>query len=173
MRKLAKTVQFGIIYGMSPFGLSQTLSISDQEAKQFIEAYFFVYKGVQAYIHHTISEARQSGYVRTISGRMRPIPELASTRKSIKQLGERLAVNTTVQGSSADILKIAMIRLEKALPSDSGMVLTVHDEIVVETPKYEYEKVANLMKDTMEQAWTLSVPLSVHISIGTDLGELK
>jgi len=173
MRKLAKTVQFGIIYGMSPFGLSQTLSISDQEAKQFIEAYFFVYKGVQAYIHHTISEARQSGYVRTISGRMRPIPELASTRKSIKQLGERLAVNTTVQGSSADILKIAMIRLEKALPSDSGMVLTVHDEIVVETPKYEYEKVANLMKDTMEQAWILSVPLSVHISIGTDLGELK
>ena len=121
----------------------------------------------------SISEARQSGYVRTISGRMRPIHELASTRKSIQKLGERLAVNTTVQGSSADILKNAMIRLEKALPSDSGMVLTVHDEIVVETPKYEHEKVASLMKDTMEQAWILSVPLSVHISIGTDLGELK
>jgi len=173
MRKCAKVVQFGILYGMSPFGLSQALSISDEEARQYIHSYFSVYQGVKAYIDQTITEAKQKTYVKTISGRKRAIPELASSRKNVQQLGERLAVNTTVQGSSADILKKAMIDLFAGLhDTASFMVLTIHDEIVVESPETESEEVMGLIRDKMEHAWSLSVPLVVHITTGSNLGEL-
>lgn len=174
MRKCAKVVQFGILYGMSPFGLSQALSISDEEARQYIHSYFSVYQGVKAYIDQTIAEAKQKTYVKTISGRKRAIPEFVSSRKNVQQLGERLAVNTTVQGSSADILKKAMIDLYAGLhDTTSFMVLTIHDEIIVESPEAESEQVIGLIREKMEHAWSLSVPLVVHITTGTNLGELS
>jgi len=174
MRKLAKTVQFGIIYGMSPYGLSQALSITDGEARHYIQAYFSVYKGVQDFIQQTIRDARIKAYVETISGRKRPIPELSNSRKNIQQLGERLAVNTTVQGSSADILKSAMIQLGQALcNAPSFMVLTIHDEIILEIPKDDRDQMATLVKDKMESAWLLSVPLVIHLATGIHLGHME
>ncbi|MCE5222850.1 DNA polymerase I [bacterium] len=174
MRKLAKTVQFGIIYGMSPYGLSQALSMTDGEAVDYIQAYFSVYKGVQSFIQQTIREATIKTYAETISGRKRPIPELSSSRKNVRQLGERLAVNTTVQGSSADILKSAMIHLSQALwGTASSMIFTIHDEIILEVPKDECDQVSVLVKDKMEKAWSLSVPLVIHLATGFDLGHMK
>ena len=174
MRKLAKTVQFGILYGMSPYGLSRALSISDGEARNYIQAYFSLYKGVQDFIQQIIREATIKTYVETISGRKRPIPQLSSSRKNVRQLGERLAVNTTVQGSSADILKSAMINLSQALlDTTSSMILTIHDEIILEIPKDDCDQITALVKDKMESAWSLSVPLIVHLSTGDHLGHME
>lgn len=177
MRRVAKTVVFGILYGISPFGLSSTLGVSQQEAKKYIDAYFERYAGVKAFIDRTIEDARQRGYVTTILGRRRPIPELASADQVQRSFGERMAVNSPIQGSAADLIKVAMIavsqRLHDELPT-TKMILQVHDELIFETPQKDLEAAKRLVKSEMEATGTrldLSVPLQVDLGVGRNWRE--
>ena len=177
MRRAAKTVVFGILYGISPFGLSSTLGVSQQEAKRYIDAYFERYAGVKAFIDKTIEEAKQRGYVTTILGRRRPIPELASSEQVQRSFGERMAVNSPIQGSAADLIKVAMIavsrRLHEELPS-TKMILQVHDELIFETPQKDLEAAKRLVKSEMESTGArldLSVPLKVDLGVGRNWRE--
>jgi len=174
MRRRAKTVNFGIIYGISPYGLSQELHISPEEAKKYIDTYFQKHRGVKSYIENLIKEAQEKGHVSTILGRKRQIPELNSPNKNIRQLGERLAINTPLQGSAADIIKLSMINIWKRLKKEAlktRMLLQVHDELLFEAPEGEIEKVKALIKEEMENSIELSVPLKVDIRIGKNWAE--
>jgi DNA polymerase-1 len=174
MRNVAKTVNFGVLYGMTSHGLSESLKISEKEAKHFIETYFSTYSGVTEWIQKIIREATQTGYVSTILGRRRPIPELQSTNKMVVQWGHRLAVNTIIQGTSADIIKKAMLTIDPKLDSvHSLMVLQIHDELVFEVPDAYLENSKKMIKEEMEQAISLSVPLEVHLFSGKTLADLK
>jgi DNA polymerase-1 len=174
MRRNAKTVNFGIIYGISPYGLSQQLGIPADEARYYIDTYFDRFSGVKTYIESLIQDASAKGYVSTLFGRKRAIPELKSTNRNIKQFGERLAVNTPVQGSAADIIKISMINIWKRLKKEkciSRMLLQVHDELLFEIPEDEKHAMEELVREEMENAVKLSVPLKVDIGIGKNWGE--
>ncbi|MEW6002525.1 MAG: DNA polymerase I [Nitrospirota bacterium] len=169
MRRVAKTVNFGVIYGISPFGLSETLSISKEDAKKYIEQYFDRHPGVKRYTGKTIEEAKDKGYATTLFGRRRPIPELKSRNLNVRLLGERLAINSPIQGSAADIIKVAMINIWKKFKEKSlkaKMILQVHDELLFELPEEEIEMVREIVKREMENATTLSVPLRVDIDYG-------
>jgi len=174
MRRIAKTVNFGVIYGISPFGLSETLSISRDDAKKYIEQYFDRHGGVKSYIERSIEEARNKGYVSTLFGRRRAIPEIKSKNSNIRQQGERLAINSPIQGTAADIIKIAMINIRTGL-KDKGlktkMILQVHDELLFELPIQELEIVKEIVKKEMEGVLTLTVPLRVDISYGKNWAE--
>ena len=173
-RRIAKTVNFGVIYGISPFGLSETLSISMDDAKKYIEQYFNRHLGVKSYIERTIEEARNRGYVSTLFGRRRAIPEIKSKNSNIRQQGERLAINSPIQGTAADIIKIAMINIWKRLKGrglKTRMILQVHDELLFELPTQELTTVKDIVKKEMEGAITLSVPLSVDIHYGKNWAE--
>lgn len=174
MRRVAKTVNFGVIYGISPFGLSETLSISRDEAKKYIEQYFLRHPGVKDYIGKCIGEAKDKGYVITLFGRRRAVPEMLSRNSATRQLGERLAINSPIQGTAADIIKIAMINIHKIFIEQnlsSKMILQVHDELLFEIRKQELETVISIVKKEMEGVITLSVPLSVSISYGKNWAE--
>jgi DNA polymerase-1 len=174
MRRSAKSVNFGIVYGISPFGLGQQLNISPEEAKGYIERYFKKHKGVKNYIEAQIMRAKKNGYVETITGRKRAIPELRSKNKSTKQLGERLAVNTPIQGSAADIIKIAMINISKRIREEglrTRLILQVHDELLFEVPEDEIEIAEEIIRYEMENAVTLRVPLKVDIGKGKNWAE--
>jgi DNA polymerase I len=174
MRRVAKTVNFGVIYGISPFGLSETLSISREEAKKYIEQYFLRHPGVKDYIGKCIGEAKDKGYVVTLFGRRRAVPEILSRNSATRQLGERLAINSPIQGTAADIIKIAMINIRKIFIEQnlrSKMILQVHDELLFEIQKQELETVTAVVKKEMEGVITLSVPLSVSISYGKNWAE--
>ena len=174
MRRRAKTVNFGIVYGISPYGLSQQLGIHPEKAKFYIDTYFMRHSGVKNYIDTKISEASETGYVSTIFQRKRAIPELKSTNKNIRQLGERLAMNTPIQGSAADIIKIAMINIWRRLKKEglrTKMLLQVHDELLLEVPIEEKDKVKILVKEEMEQAVELLVPIKVDIGVGKNWSE--
>lgn len=174
MRRRAKTVNFGIVYGISPYGLSQQLGIHPEEAKFYIDTYFMRHSGVKNYIDTKISEAAETGYVSTIFQRKRAIPELKSTNKNIRQLGERLAMNTPIQGSAADIIKIAMINIWRRLKKEgfrTKMLLQVHDELLFEVPIKEKDKVQSLVREEMENAVKLDVPLKVDIGVGKNWSE--
>lgn len=174
MRRVAKTVNFGVIYGISPFGLSETLSISREEAKKYIEQYFLRHPGVKDYIGKCLGEARDKGYVVTLFGRRRAVPEILSRNSGIRQLGERLAINSPIQGTAADIIKIAMINIWKCFKEQnlkSKMILQVHDELLFEIRKQELETVSAIVKKEMEGVIKLSVPLSVGISYGKNWAE--
>ncbi|MGH7261986.1 MAG: DNA polymerase I, partial [Nitrospiraceae bacterium] len=153
MRRVAKTVVFGIVYGISPFGLSQNIGVSQADAKKYIDTYFERYAGVKAFMDKTIEQAKQQGYVTTILGRRRPIPELQSSDPAQRGVGERMAVNSPIQGSAADLIKVAMIavlkKLHAELPS-TKMILQVHDELIFETPEKDVEKAKQLVKAEME-----------------------
>ncbi|HLC14793.1 MAG TPA: DNA polymerase I [Thermodesulfovibrionia bacterium] len=171
MRRKAKTINFGILYGISPYGLSQQLGITHKEAGQYIERFFEVKHGVKNYIEMIKNHAKETGYVTTIFGRRRNIPEIRSTNKTIAQQGERMAVNTPVQGSAADIIKIAMIQIAKRLQNEKAgtrMLIQVHDELLFEVPEAELEKATALIQQEMESAADLLVPLTVQISYGKD-----
>ncbi|HKW86466.1 MAG TPA: DNA polymerase I [Nitrospiraceae bacterium] len=177
MRRAAKTVVFGIVYGISPFGLSQNIGVSQQEAKKYIDAYFERYAGVKAFLDRTIAEAKEKGYTTTILGRRRPISELQSSDPTQRGFGERMAVNSPIQGSAADVIKVAMIavskRLHEELPS-TKMILQVHDELIFETPEKDVEKAKQLVKEEMEHTGThlgLSVPLKVDLGVGRNWRE--
>lgn len=167
MRRVAKTVNFGVIYGISPFGLSEALNISREEARQYIDGYFERHRGVKDYIERSLKEAYERGYVKTMFGRKRPIPELKT--KTTRQLGERLAINSPIQGTAADIIKLAMINIQRVIKEKrlgTKMILQVHDELVFEVPEEEVSVATDIVKDKMERVVTLSVPLKVEIGIG-------
>jgi DNA polymerase-1 len=170
-RRYAKAVNFGIMYGISAFGLSQNLGIEREEAAAYIERYFERLPRVKGFIEETIALARRQGYVATVFGRRRPIPELASGSFQERSLGERLAINSVIQGSAADIIKVAMIRchdrLERDLPA-SRLVLQVHDELVFEAPRDEAVAVREAMVEEMAAAYPLEPALGVDAGIGSD-----
>lgn len=169
MRSSAKTVNFGIIYGMSPYGLSRDLSISVDEASVFIDAYFTRYPKVKAYMQNVVEEARAKGYVTTLMNRRRWIPEINSSNVNIRQFAERIAINTPIQGSAADLIKIAMINISEAFKKNNmktSMILQVHDELVFDMPYDERDEAVPLVKDLMENAIKLKVPIEVSVKIG-------
>jgi len=175
-RRQAKVVNFGIVYGLSPFGLSQNLGIETSVAKQFINAYFEKYKGVRAFIDKTLEEARREQRVKTLFGRVRPIPDINSKNANQRGFAERTAVNTPLQGTAADLIKLAMIRIDTALRDrglKSRMTLQVHDELVFEVPESEIETVRTLVREQMENVHPLHVPLLVEIGVGPNWRDLE
>lgn len=174
MRRIAKTVNFGIIYGISPFGLSEALDISPKEADSYIKQYFLKYRGVKNYMDNAIEMAKDYGYVKTLLGRKRPIPEINNPNTNIRQQAERLAINTPIQGTAADLIKIAMINIWQRLKErnlKTKIILQIHDELLFEAPDNEIDAAEKLIKDEMENALTLSVPLKVDIGIGKNWAE--
>ncbi len=175
MRRVAKTVNFGVIYGMSDYGLEQATSFSREEASEFIAAYFEKYPGVKEYIEKTKNQARELGYVQTVMGRRRYIPEIKSPNGQIRQAAERMAINMPVQGTSADIIKIAMVNLHREMEKlnlRSRMTLQVHDELLFEVPPEETERMKELVYAIMPQALELSVPVKVDIKMGKNWAEM-
>ncbi|MCG6908893.1 MAG: DNA polymerase I [Deltaproteobacteria bacterium] len=169
LRRQAKIINFGIIYGMSPFGLSKSLGISQKMARTYINNYFGRYRGVKAFIEAVTREARKSEKTATLSGRIRLIPDINSKNGNLRRFAERIAVNTPIQGSAADLIKIAMIEVDKALVEGgyrSAMLLSVHDEIILEIPPEELDAVSAMVKDVMETVWSLKVPLKVNLDSG-------
>ena len=168
-RSSAKAVNFGIVYGMGEFSLSQDLNISVKEAKAYITSYLEKYQGVKTYMENIKKEAEANGYVKTMMNRIRYIPELKSTNHNIHAFGERVALNTPIQGTAADIIKLAMVKVHQRLKNDglkSKLILQVHDELIIETLKTEEEQVRKLLKEEMENVLTLSVPLIADTSSG-------
>jgi DNA polymerase-1 len=176
MRRAAKAVNFGIVYGQTPFGLSQTLGIDRKEAELYIRRYFERYAGVQEFIDRTVEEVRESGVAKTLFGRRRPIPDMRSRNPSARSFAERTAVNTPLQGTAADLIKLAMIRIMHAFEQRkmrSRMLLQVHDELVFEAPPEELEQLKSLVKETMESVYELNVPLLVEIGTGPNWRDAK
>jgi len=174
MRRIAKTVNFGVIYGISSFGLSEALNIDRRDAEKYIKQYFERHPGVSEYIKNILAETREKGYVATLFGRKRPVPELTSHNRNIQQQGERLAVNSPIQGAAADIIKIAMIQIRETFLRDNiqaKMILQVHDELLFEVPESELQTVLNIVKKKMEEAVKLTVPLKVDIGYGRNWAE--
>ena len=170
-RSMAKMVNFGLAYGMSDFGLSSRAGISRAEAKEFIDNYFATYSGISYYMLHIKELARQQGWVSTLLGRRRSIPELRMSNPALRGAGERMAINMPIQGTAADIIKIAMIRLPERLRSAglrSRMLLQVHDELVLEVPRGEVDATVPILRETMEGALKLDVPLTVDVKVGDD-----
>ena len=174
MRRTAKTVNFGIIYGISDFGLAGGLKISKTQARQYIENYFERFHGVREYLDSCVGQAKKTGYVTTLLGRRRKIPELFSSEYRIRQFGERAAMNMPLQGTAADIIKIAMLNVSRALEGKkSRLILQVHDELIVETAEEEKEQVKAMLKEKMENAFTLDVPLVAEVSEGKSWFDCK
>ena len=168
-RRRAKTANFGIIYGISVFGLSQRLSIPRAEAKHLIDGYFTTYPAVREYMEKSISDAKQMGYVTTLFGRRRLLPDINSGNAVVRGLAERNAVNAPIQGSAADIMKIAMVRVAQRFEQEnlkSKLILQVHDELVVDALKNEQAQVIEILKNEMENAARLAVPLTVEVGMG-------
>ena len=173
-RRSAKAVNFGIIYGISDFGLSQNANLSRKEAKLYIEKYFATYPSVKEYMDSNVKFARENGYIKTIMGRIRRIPEINSNVYQTRQFGERVAMNMPLQGSASDIIKMAMIKVEKALKNlKSKLILQIHDELIVDTYPGEENMVKQILKDCMENVVTLKVPLPVDINMGKTWFECK
>lgn len=175
-RSNAKAVNFGIVYGISSFGLSRDLSISVQEAKEYIEEYFRTYPSIKEYLDRLVSDAKEKGYAETLYGRRRPVPELSSGNFMQRQFGERIAMNSPLQGTAADIIKIAMINVYKRLDREglkSRLILQIHDELLIETAPGEEEAVSRLLTEEMQSAAKLLVPLEVDVHRGKDWYEAK
>ena len=175
-RRNAKAVNFGIVYGISSFGLSQDLSITRKEAEGYIASYFETYPGIKKFLDDAVAHAKEQGYVVTLFGRRRPVPELSSSNFMQRQFGERVAMNSPIQGTAADIMKIAMIAVDKELRMrnmKSRLVLQVHDELLIETWKEEEEEVREILKEGMMHAADLSVPLEIDMHSGKNWYEAK
>ena len=175
-RRAAKAINFGIIYGLSPFGLAQQLGIEQKEAAQFINAYFSRYRGVKEYLERVIIETRQSGETRTLFGRIRPIPEINSPQVQLRNFAERTALNSPLQGTAADLIKMAMISIAKRLKKEklkAQMILQVHDELVFEAPPEEQQALEKLVREEMEGVYKLEVPLAVEICTGPNWRDLE
>ena len=176
MRNSAKRVNFGIIYGMSAFGLAKDLSISQEEAQEFIDKYFLRYPAVKTFMDNEIKKAGEQGFVLTILNRRRYLSEIKSSNQAVKQFAERQAINTPVQGSAADLMKLAMINIQKGLEKQklfSRLIITVHDELVFDVPKDEVETMIKLIRKQMEHSLELSVPVKVTIKTGNNWLQLK
>ena len=174
-RDRAKAVNFGIVYGISPFGLSQQLGIAQSEAKRYIETYFARYSGVREYIDRMLEQTRQEQMVRTLFGRVRPIPDIQSRNANLRGFAERTAINTPLQGTAADLIKVAMIRIDHLLRErklKTRMTLQVHDELVFEVPEDEIEMVTPLVRHEMEHVIDLSVPIVADCGVGKNWRDL-
>ncbi len=174
-RRIAKTINFGVMYGMSSFRLARELNISRNEAEQFIEAYFRTYPRIKEFVENTVREAEKSGVVRTIFGRERPVPDITSRNRTVKSAAERIAVNTPIQGTAADIVKKAMLLVDRRLEEQGSrgrILLQVHDELILEVPAAEREKVGHMIAEEMTAAVELSVPLRVNVESGSSWGAL-
>ena len=174
-RRAAKAINFGIIYGLSPFGLAQQLGIEQKEAAQFINAYFARYRGVKDYLDKILAETRKSGVARTLFGRIRPIPEINSPQMQLRNFAERTALNSPLQGTAADIIKLAMIAIDRRLTAEkfeAKMILQVHDELLFETPIKERAALEKLVREEMEGAYKLAVPVVVEIGAGPNWRDL-
>jgi DNA polymerase I len=174
-RRVAKVINFGVIYGLSAFGLAQQLGIDTKEAAQFITAYFERYSGVKRYLDAQIAEVRQTGFTTTMFGRKRPIPEIRSPQANLRSFAERTAMNTPMQGAAADLIKLAMIELDARLGEgfQSRMILQVHDELLFEAPEKELRKLEKLVKEVMEGVHKLRVPLLVETKAGPNWRDMK
>jgi len=173
MRRVAKTINFGIIYGMSSYGLATQLQVSRSEAQKFIDRYFALYKGVKRFMEDIVKQAERDGYVTTLLGRRRALPEIKSKNRNRREFARRTAINTPVQGTAADIIKLAMIEVDRRLDSeqvDGSMILQIHDELVIEVAKQEVERCGTLLQQAMEGVMTLAVPLVVNLQSGRNLG---
>ena len=174
LRRQAKVINFGIIYGMGAFRLSKDLGISQKMAKTYIDNYFSRYLGVKTFIDQVITTARKTGYTTTLLGRIRPLPDINSKNHNLRQFAERTAVNTPIQGTAADLIKLAMIQLDKAIVKanlKSAMLLSVHDEIILEAPYEELDQIKAIVKKEMEGIWQLKVPLKVNFDTGPNWSE--
>lgn len=175
-RRNAKAVNFGIVYGISSFGLSQDLSITRKEAAEYIEQYFATYPGVKKFLDEAVASAKENGYVTTMFGRRRPVPELSSSNYMQRSFGERVAMNSPIQGTAADVIKIAMIRVYRRLKEEglkSRLILQVHDELLIETVKEEADRVRSILEEEMSHAAELSVHLEIDLHEGKDWYEAK
>jgi DNA polymerase-1 len=174
MRRLAKVINFGIIYGMSAFGLAKELGIQPAVAQAYIANYFQKYHGVRDYIDRSLEAARERGFVNTLLNRRRYLPDIKSPNRSVRQFAERIAVNAPIQGTAADLIKVAMIRIHRRLlqeRSKSKLILQIHDELVFEVPEPELEMIKSLVKEEMEGVMKLEIPLKVEIGTGRNWAE--
>ncbi len=173
MRRVAKTINFGIVYGMSSFGLATQLKVSRKEAQNFIDQYFMVYAGVKKYMETIVTQAEKDGYVTTLLGRRRELPDIHSRNRTRREFAQRTAINTPVQGTAADIIKLAMLEVDRVLAEENlhgQMILQIHDELVLEVPAGELEKSSSMLKKAMENVMKLIVPLVVNLQVGQNLG---
>jgi len=171
---MAKAVNFGIIYGISPFGLSRDLGISKDKAKEYIDNYFSRHKGVKDFIDKTLKESYEKGYVTTLLQRRRYLPDLKSKNRQVKEFAERTAINTPIQGSAADMIKLAMINIHRRIKDEgrrAKMIIQVHDELVFEVSEDEIEQIKKLVKEKMEGVMNLSVPIIAEIHTGKNWNE--
>jgi DNA polymerase-1 len=176
MRRVAKVVNFGIIYGMSDYGLEQATELSREQAAQFIAAYFQRYPGVKSYLESTKRKARERGYVETVMGRRRYIPDMNSGNRQVREAAERMAINMPVQGTAADIIKVAMVNLQREMDRrglKSRLILQVHDDLLLESPQEEAEQARSLLNEIMSGAMQLSVPLKVDVKVGRNWGDME
>ena len=176
LRSRAKAVNFGLIYGISGFGLARNTGVSPAEARAFINKYFAKYPGVKNFMDETAQAGEEKGYAETLMGRRRYLPELKSSKSVIREFGRRAAMNTPVQGTAADIIKLAMVRVDEALRAAglrSRLILQVHDELLLECPPEEAEQAAALLKQAMEEVITLAVPLEAEVQQGGSWAEAK
>jgi DNA polymerase I len=176
MRRVAKSINFGIVYGMSSFGLAGQLKISRKEAQTFIDRYFLLYRGVKQFMEDIVDKARTDGFVTTLLHRRRMLPEINSKNKTDREFAERTAINTPIQGTAADIMKLAMIKVVKALETSgltARLLLQIHDELVFELPESEVEETRKVVRTAMEEALALDVPLVVNFEVGDNLGAVK
>jgi DNA polymerase-1 len=175
-RRVAKVINFGVIYGLSPFGLAQQLDIDQKEAARFIAKYFERYHGVKQFLDRQIAETRKTGVTKTIFGRIRPIPEINSPQPNLRNFAERTAMNTPMQGAAADLIKLAMIELDRRLPKEhfkSRMILQVHDELLFEGPEAEIPKLIEVAKEVMEGVHKFSVPIVADTKVGANWRDMK
>lgn len=173
MRRVAKTINFGIVYGMSSFGLASQLQLSRKEAQTFIDRYFALYAGVKTFMEEIVAQAEQDGFVTTLLGRRRSLPEINSTNRTRREFAQRTAINTPIQGTAADIIKLAMLEVDRRLLGggfQGRIILQIHDELVLEVPEGEVKKTSSLLKDAMENVIELAVPLMVNLQVGQNLG---
>ena len=176
MRRSAKAVNFGIVYGISAFSLSQDIGVTVAEARSYMERYFDTYQGVKRYMTDVVEQAKERGYVETLWHRRRALPELKSSNYNMRAFGERVALNMPIQGTAADIIKLAMVKVRQRLLAEgleARLIMQVHDELIVECPEAEQEKVKELLTEEMEQVARLAVPLRAEAHAGRNWLEAK
>ena len=173
MRSRAKAVNFGIVYGIGAFSLSKDIGVTVAEADKYIKNYLKTYRGVKAYMDATVAQAKETGYVSTLFGRRRYLPELRSSNHNLRAFGQRVAMNMPIQGTAADIIKIAMVRVYRRLREEglqARLILQVHDELIVEAPEAEAQRAAQIVQEAMEHAVQLAVPMLVELGTGSNWG---
>ena len=176
LRRRAKAVNFGIVYGISGFSLAQDIGVTRQEAADYMEKYLETFSGVKQYMYRVKEQAHKDGYVATLMGRRRWLPELKSSNYNLRSFGERVALNMPIQGTAADVMKLAMIRVARRLKAEglqAQLILQVHDELIVECPQAEQEQVKALLAEEMQAAGTFSVPLVAEAGAGRSWAEAK